>query len=45
MTKCVECVDEFNDDDIVWIDPITTKATMTGKPYCVRCAPEEQDND
>lgn len=45
MTKCVECVDEFYEDDIVWVDPVTTKASMNGKPYCVRCAPEERDND
>lgn len=45
MSKCIECVDEFDEDDIVWVDPITTKASMNGKPYCTRCAPEERDDD
>ena len=41
--KCFECGTKLNEDDVVWVNPVTTKATMTGNPYCVGCAPEEED--
>jgi hypothetical protein len=40
---CWKCGKEIPFDDEVWIDPKTTKATMTGEPYHVACAPPELD--
>lgn len=41
MNKCPECASVLNEDDIVWVNPITKQATMMGEPYCVTCAPAE----
>lgn len=40
---CAECGKSVSEDDTVWIDPVTTKATMTGKPYHVGCAPAQKE--
>jgi hypothetical protein len=43
--KCHACGEWVEEDDTVWIDPITCKATMEGAPYHVSCAPGELEDD
>ena len=39
--SCYKCQADIPEDEEVFIDPKTRKATMTGYSYCVGCAPEE----
>jgi hypothetical protein len=40
---CAGCQKPVPAEEAVWIDPVTTQATMTGKPYHVGCAPEQKE--
>ena len=37
---CASCAKDRNEEDLVWVD-LDGKANMSGRPYCVSCAPEE----
>lgn len=37
---CDKCKDDFDNDDVVWADG-RGNLTMSGKPYCVGCLPEQ----
>ena len=40
--KCAECGEWVEEDETLWVNPVTGKATMRwGKPYHDYCAPEE----
>ena len=43
LYSCRACVETIEEDDVVWIDPTTGKASTEGYPYCVSCAPEEKN--
>lgn len=42
--SCASCKKDRNEDDLVWVN-IEGKADMKGRPYCVECAPQEDDED
>lgn len=39
--RCYECRKPIAEEDEVWVDPQTRKATTDGEPFHVACAPEE----
>jgi len=43
--RCFECGLWIDQDDVVWIDPKTGRATTgdEGKPFHIDCAPEEEN--
>lgn len=44
--KCAECKEWIDEDEVVWIDPITKKASVEkGNAYCVSCAPPEEGEE
>jgi hypothetical protein len=43
--KCHECKEWIDEDDSVWINPITGEATMEGEPFHTYCAPPELENN
>ena len=43
MNNCQGCAEVLTEDEVVWVDAFTGKASMLGEPYCVGCAPEERN--
>jgi hypothetical protein len=41
--RCAGCGDWIHEDDILWVEHETGKATMNGKPYHPACAPSEKE--
>ena len=40
LMTCHKCADDFDEDTILWLDE-SGRLTMSGKPYCEGCAPEQ----
>jgi hypothetical protein len=40
MTTCAKCLNDFEEDDILWATP-TGELEGDTRPYCVACAPEQ----
>lgn len=40
MTTCAECLNDFEEDDILWATPMG-KLEGDTRPHCVACAPEQ----